>query len=360
MSLRSSAVEDLISTSIPTSCTASVMYIVGYSGTTVSTPYCRPVYGRHSSSGAESPGYYLRVSDTGGGGQSIDRLVFSLQTEGLPYSTSGYDIFVNFDMQVTGSAPAFTNRDASKMFPNSICTPSLNTGTGINWSSSLAPGSVFSRTSVAGTNYYNCSLHFTCVPSASATSEPMLSPYWLVSMPFAYASHKVPSTSTVAWIDELNVIIAPRSATVQTGLESLENKLDEIEANRIGREDAAQADAERGVSSSISSVEDTLSAPLSMVEAAEALGSSLSDAFLSSSEYSFFFPGVSGPFMPDGSSVTIIPAQEVDLSFLRLRFGVILDAVGVVFLGLCGWRTVDYLYRLVMAILGASGEEGSV
>lgn len=98
-----------------------------------------------------------------------------------------------------------------------------------------------------------------------------------------------------------------------------------------------------------------VSSALSPLEAVDNLSSQLDAAFKSSGEYTVHFPGLSGPFMPDGSTVTIIQPQDVDLSFLD-RFSVLTSALGVVALGLCGWKTLAYMHGLLMRILG--GTEG--
>lgn len=117
------------------------------------------------------------------------------------------------------------------------------------------------------------------------------------------------------------------------------------------REDSAQQAAQSDVSSAIQGADDTLSGPLNMMAAVEHLGDELVDAFKSSDEYTFHFPGVKGPFMPDGSSVVIIDEQDVDLSYLRTHFGVLLDALGLVVLGLCGWKSLDFIYHVLQEIL---------
>lgn len=95
---------------------------------------------------------------------------------------------------------------------------------------------------------------------------------------------------------------------------------------------------------------------LSPLMAAEQLSGSLVNAFRSKEKYQVYFPGVAGPFMPDGSTVTIIQPQTVDMSFMD-RFSIITDAIGVVMLGLCGWKTLDFLYNTLMKILGKEGDE---
>lgn len=129
-----------------------------------------------------------------------------------------------------------------------------------------------------------------------------------------------------------------------------------LQAEAQQREDDAQAAAESSISSAISGADETLSGSLDMIKAVEKLGTDLTDAFTASDVYAFHFPGVKGPFAPGGEVIEILPAQDVDLSYLPDKFGVILDAIGLVFLGLCGWRTLDYIYRLVQTILGAQEE----
>lgn len=110
--------------------------------------------------------------------------------------------------------------------------------------------------------------------------------------------------------------------------------------------------AEQFVNDSNAQVQEALS-PLM---AAEQLSGSLVNAFQSKEKYQVYFPGVAGPFMPDGSTVTIIQPQTVDMSFMD-RFSIITDAIGVVMLGLCGWKTLDFLYNTLMKILGKEGDE---
>lgn len=68
-------------------------------------------------------------------------------------------------------------------------------------------------------------------------------------------------------------------------------------------------------------------------------------------KYQVYFPGVRGPFLPGGGFATIIEPQYVDMSFLD-NFSIITDAIGVVMLGLCGWKTLEYLRHTAERILG--------
>jgi hypothetical protein len=67
--------------------------------------------------------------------------------------------------------------------------------------------------------------------------------------------------------------------------------------------------------------------------------------------YQVYFPGVRGPFLPGGETATIIEPQFVDMSFME-DFQVITDAVGLLMLGLCGWRTLEFLHDTAMRIFG--------
>lgn len=141
------------------------------------------------------------------------------------------------------------------------------------------------------------------------------------------------------------------NAAIVDSINSQTQHMDDLQQQAQQREDSAQETAQIDVSSAISDSQSTLSGPLQMMQAVENLGSSITDAFTSSDEYTFHFPGVSGPFMPDGSSVVIIAEQDVDLSYLREHFGVLLDAMGLVVLGLCGWKALDFIYHVLQEIL---------
>lgn len=157
---------------------------------------------------------------------------------------------------------------------------------------------------------------------------------------------------------ELSLIDDEQSKIVDAVNKQIDND-NRLQQEQQNREDEAQKDAEDSISSAISGADDTLSGPLDMIKAVEQLGSSLTDALKNSEDYTFHFPGVKGPFLPGGKMVEIVSEQDVDLSFLHDKFGLIMDAIGLVCLGLCGWKALDYLYRLIQTILGAR-EEGGV
>lgn len=117
--------------------------------------------------------------------------------------------------------------------------------------------------------------------------------------------------------------------------------------------DDQQAAAEQYVDDKTAELQEVLT-PL---QAADRLSDSLLQTFQTTEKYNVHFPGLSGPFMPDGSVVTIIEEQDVDMSFMD-RFSVITNAIGVVMLGLCGWKTLDFLYDKLMQILGKDGDSG--
>lgn len=171
------------------------------------------------------------------------------------------------------------------------------------------------------------------------------------------ASYGVNWSGDVKVNDRISDVLVSVDAVVGK-LDTVDATLNTIESNRQQREDQAQQDAESSISGAISGVDQTLSGPLDMIKAVEQLGDQLTASMQSSGEYQLHFPGVSGPFMPDGSTVMIIQPQDVDMSFLPEKFGVILDAIGLVFLGLCGWKSLDYIYRLIQKILGSN--EGEV
>lgn len=139
------------------------------------------------------------------------------------------------------------------------------------------------------------------------------------------------------------------SSTDSTGI--IVDNDNRLQQEAQAREDSAQASAQNDVESAIQGADNTLSGPLNMMAAVEQLGDEMVNAFKTSGEYTFHFPGVKGPFMPDGSMVTIIDEQDVDLSYLRERFGILLDALGLVALGLCGWKALDFIYHVLQEIL---------
>lgn len=126
----------------------------------------------------------------------------------------------------------------------------------------------------------------------------------------------------------------------------IRNKLDEL---------LSSDGADTGVNSQVQQSQQQLQQQLTPLESVEQMGTALDSAFKNSGDYTVRFPGIKGPFMPDGTVVEIVPAQDVDLSFLD-RFSAVTSAVGLVMLGICAWRTLEFLHGLLMRILGGGGE----
>lgn len=63
------------------------------------------------------------------------------------------------------------------------------------------------------------------------------------------------------------------------------------------------------------------------------------------------FPGLRGPFLPDGQWVTILEPQIVDLSYMS-RFSELTDATGVFMVISCAWLSIKFLHKKLMLILG--------
>lgn len=190
-----------------------------------------------------------------------------------------------------------------------------------------------------------CSAHATTsaqLPSTAVVSS-------AVSTSTAFSSSIYESAFVIPF-DGANTVAAIDKASAD-----IQAKIDSNRQQQEAREDAAQSSAESSIASAVEGADETLSGPLAMVDAIEQLGDQLSSALSSSGEYVIHFPGVSGPFLPGGGFATIIPEQDVDVSYLKQHFGVILDAIGLSALGLCGWKSLDYIYRLAMRILGDSG-----
>lgn len=158
-------------------------------------------------------------------------------------------------------------------------------------------------------------------------------------------------------ITDVSAAVTNQTTVIQQQSQAMQDKMQSLQDAQNKREDDAQSAAQDSLSSAISGADQQLSGPLQMMQAVEQLGDQVSTAFSSAGDYIVHFPGVKGPFMPDGSMVTIIAEQDVDMSYLKQHFGVILDAIGLVALGLCGWRSLDYIYRLVQRILGGSDGE---
>lgn len=153
--------------------------------------------------------------------------------------------------------------------------------------------------------------------------------------------------------DGSSIAAAQVVAAIQEQTERQQQMIEDQTQDLIEVPDDQKAEAEQYVDDKTTELQDALT-PL---QAADRLSDTLLQTFQTTEKYNVHFPGLRGPFMPDGSTVTIIEEQDVDMSFMD-RFSVITDAIGVVMLGLCGWKTLDFLYNKLMEILGKDGDSG--
>lgn len=109
----------------------------------------------------------------------------------------------------------------------------------------------------------------------------------------------------------------------------------------------------RGLESAVTELQEAISPVMVTLDNTDMPGNNLINSF-TNEKYHVNFPGLRGPFLPNGEFVTILEPQIVDMSFMD-HFSIITDALGLVVAGLCAWRTLDFVHRRIRLILGDPG-----
>lgn len=159
------------------------------------------------------------------------------------------------------------------------------------------------------------------------------------------------SNTTADQVDAIVSAINNQTTSLQSSINAVGSAVVGAVQDQTDRLMDVPDEQKQAIAQAIQDTRQLVDDKLEAVDPSMQLSDALVNVFGSTAKYQFEFPGVSGPFMPDGSTVTIIPPQTVDMSYMD-RFSVITDAIGVIMLGLCAWRTVDFIHRKIMLILG--------